>query len=79
MSSDPPLPTGADVSSSLKDIVAVQAKTWTAITQPNAAAGAMADMLGPSITGFTALRGELRFEDEPSSFEAALQETKEPL
>ena len=63
---------------SLKDIIAVQAKTWTAIAQPNEAAGAMADMLGASLAGFEALRGQLRFEDEPSSFEAALQETKEP-
>ena len=62
----------------LKEIIAIQARTWTAVTQPNEAAGAMADMLGPSIAGFTALRGQLRFEDEPSSFEAALQETKEP-
>jgi len=63
--------------SRLKEITAVQAKTWTGIEQPNEAAGVMADMLGASITGFEALRGQLRFEDEPSSFEAALQETKE--
>lgn len=63
----------------LKEIIAVQAKTWTGIVQPNEAAGAMADMLAASLAGFEALRGELRFEDEPSSFEAALQETKEPL
>ena len=64
---------------SLKDIVAVQAKTWTGIAQPNDAAGVMADMLTASLAGFEALRGQLRFEDEPSSFEAALQATKEPL
>ena len=64
--------------SSLKDIIALQAKTWTGIAQPNEAAGAMADMLGASLAGFEALRGTLRFEDEPSSFEAALQATKEP-
>ena len=63
----------------LKDIIAAQARTWTGIAQPNEAAGIMADMLGASLAGFEALRGELRFEDEPSSFEAALQETKEPL
>jgi hypothetical protein len=64
--------------SRLKDIIAVQAKTWTGIEQPNEAAGVMANMLGPSLAGFEALRGQLRFEDEPSSFEAALQATKEP-
>jgi hypothetical protein len=52
--------------------------TWTGISEPNDAAGAMAHMLAFSIEGFAALRGELAFEDEPSSFEAALQETKEP-
>lgn len=61
----------------LRDIVAVQAERWSGITQPNEAAGVMADALISSIEGFEALRGQLRFEDEPSSFEAALQETKE--
>jgi len=62
----------------LKEIIALQAKTWTAIAQPNDAGGAMAEVLGASIAGFEALRGTLAFEDEPSSFEAVLQETKEP-
>ncbi len=63
---------------SLRETVEVQAVTWTGISEPNDAAGAMADMLAFSIKGFATLRGELAFEDEPSSFEAALQETKEP-
>ena len=63
----------------LRDIVAVQAERWSGITQPNEAAGAMAEALLSSIEGFEALRGQLKFEDEPSSFEAALQETKELL
>jgi hypothetical protein len=62
----------------LREIVAVQARTWSGIEQPNEAAGIMVDALGASIEGFTALRGLLAFEDEPSSFEAALQATKEP-
>lgn len=37
----------------------------------------MAAELATTIRGFEALRGTLAFEDEPSSFEAALQETKE--
>lgn len=61
----------------LREIVAVQAQTWSGIVQPNEAAGIMADALAASIAGFEALRGQLAFEDEPSSFEAALQETKE--
>jgi hypothetical protein len=62
----------------LREIVAVQARTWSGIEQPNEAAGIMADALADTIAGFEALRGQLAFEDEPSSFEAALQETKEP-
>jgi hypothetical protein len=62
----------------LREIVAVQARTWSGIEQPNEAAGVMADALIASIKGFEALRGQLAFEDEPSSFEAALQATKEP-
>lgn len=62
----------------LRDIVAVQARTWSGIEQPNEAAGIMADALASTIAGFEALRGQLAFEDEPSSFEAALQATKEP-
>jgi hypothetical protein len=61
----------------LRETVALQVKTWSGIDQPNAAAGTMADALSATITGFTALRGQLAFEDEPSSFEAALQATKE--
>ncbi len=62
----------------LREIVAVQARTWSGIEQPNEAAGIMADALAATIAGFEALRGQLAFEDEPSSFEAALQATKEP-
>lgn len=62
----------------LREIVATQSRTWSGIEQPNEAAGIMADALAGTIAAFTALRGELAFEDEPSSFEAALQATKEP-
>lgn len=50
---------------------------WSAVVPPNAAALEMTRGLGPVIVGFEALRGGLAFEDEPSSFEAALQATKE--
>ena len=62
-----------------RDMVALQAETWSGITQPNEVAGVMAEELMNTIKGFEALRGQLRFEDEPSSFEAVLQETKEML
>jgi hypothetical protein len=43
----------------------------------NAASRGFARGLAEVIHGFERARGQLAFEDEPSSFEAALQETKE--
>ena len=51
--------------------------TWHGIGSPNAAASRMAADLASTIHAFEAVRAQLRFEDEPASFEAALQETKE--
>jgi hypothetical protein len=50
---------------------------WHGITPPNDAARRLAADLAATIAAFEEVRGTLRFEDEPSSFEAALQETKE--
>jgi hypothetical protein len=50
---------------------------WHAIEPPNDPAKRLAAELAATITAFEALRGTLTFEDEPSSFEAALQATKE--
>ncbi len=50
---------------------------WHGIKPPNRPARRMADELANTIAAFEALRGTLVFEDEPSSFEAALQATKE--
>ena len=50
---------------------------WHGITPPNDAARRLAADLASTIAAFEAVRGGLRFEDEPSSFEAALQECKE--
>jgi len=50
---------------------------WFGIEPPNAPAKRLAAELAATITAFEALRGTLAFEDEPSSFEAALQATKE--
>ena len=50
---------------------------WHGIDPPNEAARRLASELSETIAAFEALRGTLVFEDEPSSFEAALQATKE--
>ena len=50
---------------------------WHGIEAPNEPAKRLAAELAETIAAFEALRGSLVFEDEPSSFEAALQATKE--
>lgn len=50
---------------------------WHGIEAPNKPAKQMLGDLPGIIAAFEALRGTLVFEDEPSSFEAALQATKE--
>ena len=50
---------------------------WHGIVAPNEPAQRMAADLINTIRAFEALRGTLLFEDEPSSFEAALLEAKE--
>lgn len=52
-------------------------ETWHGIPAPNEPARRLAADLAQTIAAFEAQRGRLRFEDEPSSFEAALQATKE--
>jgi hypothetical protein len=50
---------------------------WFAIAPPNDPGRRMAADLEATIKAFEALRGTIAFEDEPSSFEDALQATKE--
>jgi hypothetical protein len=50
---------------------------WFGIAPPNDPGRRMAADLAATIAAFEALRGSIAFEDEPSSFEAALQATKE--
>jgi len=57
--------------------IEAQIATWSGVTAPNEAARVLAGQLESLIQGFEALRGTLQFEDEPSSFEDALQSTKE--
>ncbi len=51
---------------------------WFGVTPPNAPGRRLTAELTRTITAFEALRGTLAFEDEPASFESALQATKEP-
>jgi hypothetical protein len=50
---------------------------WHGVAAPNDPARRLAAELAATIAAFEALRGTLAFEDEPSSFESALQATKE--
>ena len=54
-----------------------QAKLWSGIAPPNAASEEFARGLAEIAKGFERLRGQMAFEEEPSSFEAALDEIKE--
>lgn len=59
------------------EITEANITAWHGISPPNAAASRMAADLANTIRAFEAVRGQMRFEHEPASFEAALQETKE--
>ena len=65
------------MSTNIKHQAEEQAKVWSGVAPPNAASGNFTRGLTEAIQGFERTRGQLGFEDEPSSFEAALQETKE--
>jgi predicted acetyltransferase len=62
---------------SLPETIETSIASWSGITPPNDPARRMAADLAKTIAAFEALRGTLQFEDEPSSFTAALQATKE--
>ena len=51
---------------------------WYGVHPLNDAARRMAADLAATIRSFETVRGRLRLEDEPSSFEAAVLATKEP-
>jgi hypothetical protein len=65
------------MSTSIEDQVDEQAKVWSGVAPPNAASRDFARGLIEAIRGFERARGQLVFEDEPSSFAAALKETRE--
>jgi hypothetical protein len=53
-------------------------RLWTGVDCPNAAGRRGLDDFAALILEFEALRGTMAFEDEPSSFEAALRAEAEP-
>src|SRR5258708_25400214 len=61
--------------STFVDDMTASIATWHGVAPPNPAALRMLARLEKLIGDFQALRGTLRFEDEPSSFEAAPRET----
>ena len=67
------MPGPPDIATVVRD----QAASWSAVTPPNAVAEKLAEAFADTIAGLAALRGGLAFEQEPASFLAALQETKE--
>ena len=62
---------------SLLDTIEDSVAQWSGITPPNDPARRIAADLALTIAAFEALQGDLGFEDEPSSFEAALRAAKE--
>jgi hypothetical protein len=58
-------------------LVREQAAAWSSVTPPNAVAEKFAAALADTVAGLSLLQGGLAFEQEPASFLAALQETKE--
>jgi hypothetical protein len=52
-------------------------RQWHGVEPPNDPGRRLAADLAGTIAAFEKLRGTLVFEDEPASFEAALQATKE--
>jgi hypothetical protein len=58
--------------------IEAEVETWHGIKPPNDPARRLAADLAATIKAFEAQRHVLAFEDEPSSFEAALLACKEP-
>lgn len=59
------------------DVTEAYIAQWHGIVPPNDPGRRMAADLANTIRAFEGQRARLRFEDEPSSFEAALQACKE--
>ena len=61
------------VKSSFVEQTVAHIALWHDINPPNPIALSMVEDLMKTIADFTALHGSMHFEDEPSSFPAALQ------
>jgi hypothetical protein len=61
----------------IEDLVEIQVARWLGVEPPSPTGREVAKSMAGLIASFEKLRGNLQFEEEPSSFEAALQETKE--
>ena len=66
-----------EIEEKIEAIIEADVARWIGVTPPSPVAQEFAKGMAGLIASFEKLRGELQFEDEPSSFEAALQETKE--
>ncbi len=62
------------MSTKFKEDTVASIATWHGVQPTNEVALRMLGDLEKLIRDFEALRGTMRFEDEPSSFEAALRE-----
>lgn len=65
--------------SNITALVRAQAAAWASIAPPNAVGEKLAEAFAETIASLSTLRGGLAFEQEPASFLAALQETKEAM
>jgi hypothetical protein len=63
--------------STLEETIEASILAWQGVAPPNVPARRLAADLASTIAAFVAMRDQMRFEDEPSSFEAALLATKE--
>ena len=61
----------------MPDTTEAYIEQWHGILPPNDPGRRLAADLAGTIKAFESQRARLRFEDEPSSFEAVLQECKE--
>ncbi|MER9071099.1 hypothetical protein NKH84_32205 [Mesorhizobium sp. M0902] len=71
-----PAGVGGEETSEFLDRVELWIATWHGISAPNENARRAAARLEKKIHEIESMRGTLRFEDEPASFNAALVEAK---
>ena len=65
------------MSKTVEELIEEQIARWSGAARPNEACREFAKGFESVIEGFERLRGTFEFQDEPSIYLAALQETKE--